>query len=490
MLKKIISTSLALAICTHPAHAITMREVFDSANTNITTGGAYSGQAMNYYTGGSLSMRVPNRNYQLASITPPSFRMNSCGSIDAFFGGLSHISAQQFVDMLRRIGTGAVMGFAFKLALSAMSPEIKQAIQELHDLAQKINKMNVDSCEIAAGIVNSTDSAAQGRSALSAASLGEALTNISDGFGAALDRIRSAGPNAGWQVFSSALPTGKITDGNVTWQAINKIPNSFFPGGATTATNYKYLLQSLIGPYIITPKTNADNSSIPSGEVVFDTDAYPAMNYKIADLLWKPTGANQKISLDVYKCTIVGSDDHTKCKTMTQATVEFDSFRSMVHDRMTSITNNIMNKTKPTGTADVAFINSTAIPIYKMLSVATQMKNSHIAYHLIDKYEEAIAAEYAATYLTLALREVQSALSAAAAKAEESSKKAALEQLADRSTEIRRDLSNEMNGIYTKLASINNITMEVMQLERALSNSLPADIQKSLQFQTAMTGGR
>lgn len=483
MLKKIISASLALAICAHPAHAITMREVFDSANTNITTGGAYSGQAMNYYTGGSLSMRVPNRNYQLASITPPSFRMNSCGSIDAFFGGLSHISAQQFVDMLRRIGTGAVMGFAFKLALSAMSPEIKQAIQELHDLAQKINKMNIDSCEIAAGIVNSTDSAAQGRSALNAASLGEAFTNISDGFGAALDRIRNAGPGAGSQVFSSAMPTGKITDGNVTWQAINRMPNSFFP---SNATNYKYLLQSLIGPYIITPKTNADNPSIPSGEVVFDTDAYPAMNYKIADLLWKPTGANQKISIDVYKCT----SDHDKCKAMTQATAEFDSFRSMVHDRMTSITNNIMNKTKPTGTADVAFINSTSIPIYKMLSVATQMKNSHIAYYLIDKYEEAIAAEYAATYLTLALREVQSALSSAAAKAEESSKKEALEKLADRSTEIRKEISNEMNGIYTKLASINNITIEVMQLERALSNSLPADIQKSLQFQTAMTGGR
>jgi hypothetical protein len=48
---------------------------------NVTGPNAYRGQTMNFYTGGSLYMRTPVRNYPLASITPPSFRAG-CGGID------------------------------------------------------------------------------------------------------------------------------------------------------------------------------------------------------------------------------------------------------------------------------------------------------------------------------------------------------------------------------------------------------------------------
>jgi hypothetical protein len=41
---------------------------------NVTGPNAYRGQTMNFYTGGSLYMRTPVRNYQLASISPPSFQ--------------------------------------------------------------------------------------------------------------------------------------------------------------------------------------------------------------------------------------------------------------------------------------------------------------------------------------------------------------------------------------------------------------------------------
>ena len=40
---------------------------------NVTGAAAYQGQTRNLYTGGSLYMRTPVRNYQLATVSPPSF---------------------------------------------------------------------------------------------------------------------------------------------------------------------------------------------------------------------------------------------------------------------------------------------------------------------------------------------------------------------------------------------------------------------------------
>jgi conjugative transfer pilus assembly protein TraH len=63
---------------------------------NVTGPNAYRGQTMNLYTGGSLYMRTPVRNYQLASIAPPSFTAG-CGGIDLFAGSFSFINKEQFV---------------------------------------------------------------------------------------------------------------------------------------------------------------------------------------------------------------------------------------------------------------------------------------------------------------------------------------------------------------------------------------------------------
>lgn len=475
--KRIVVSLIIVALATAPANAITMKEIFDGANTNVTVGGAVQGQAMNYYTGGSLFIRTPRKNYQLLNMTPPSFRGSACGGLDMFLGGLSHISAPEFVDMLKKVGTGVVQGFAFKLAMKAMSPEVAQTIEELQALAQKINKMNIDSCEIASGIVNAPDSVGANRSALNLSAMGEAFTGITDSFGQAIDRISHAGPDAGKKVFNSLLPAGKITDGNITWQAINRIPDNYFPD---KSTDYKHLLMSMIGPIIITPKTNAEDPGIAEGDAAFDVvdEKFPIQN-TIADLL----GTAGSVQLMVYVC-----DEPSKCKNPTPTMVTFDSFQQMVHDRMTNIVNNILNETTTDQNKDIAFVNSTPIPVYKMLSVATQMKNGAMADYLIGKYEEAIAAEFAAAYLSEALKEVRSALSDASAKSSSAVKKANLEKLGNRANELRKEVSVELGGVYSRLSSVNHIAMEVMSLERALSASLPSDLRKSLQFQQSLGG--
>ena len=52
---------------------------------NVTGAQVISGQTGTVYTGGSMYMRTPIRNYQMASIAPPSIRAG-CGGIDLFAG--------------------------------------------------------------------------------------------------------------------------------------------------------------------------------------------------------------------------------------------------------------------------------------------------------------------------------------------------------------------------------------------------------------------
>ena len=111
-LRRTIAATLALSIFASPANADvsqSMQDWFDQigAYGNVTGPNAYRGQTMNFYTGGSLYMRTPVRNYQLASISPPSFRAG-CGGIDLFAGSFSFINKEQFVTLLRNIGNNAI----------------------------------------------------------------------------------------------------------------------------------------------------------------------------------------------------------------------------------------------------------------------------------------------------------------------------------------------------------------------------------------------
>lgn len=483
IIKRIVLAVLTASLALNPAGAVTMKEIFDEANTNVTPAGSYTGQSMSYYTGGSLFMRTPSKNYQIMSMTPPSIKMNSCGMLDAYLGGMSHISASNFVDMLKNIGTGAVLGFGFKLALSAMSPEIKQTITELNDMAQKVNKMNVDTCEAATGIVNATTDVALGKSDLNYEAVKTTVRGYFPDISGAWKNIQNASAattQAG--VVNDATPSGKVVNGNITWQALNQIPDSFF---LADSTQYKHLFMSLVGPYIITRKTSADDAAIAAGDAGYEIKNLPALSYSISDFIGKPDGTG-KIKLAIYEC-----DTPTICANpyVDPNGVAFDSIISMVDARMNSIVDNMINGTKPSDTRDIAFINSTSIPIYKMLSVATQMRNPSIANYMISKYEEAIAAEYAAHFLNTALKNVKGILDKASAESANAVRTEALERLSERSTEIRKQYAADMNGVYAKLNAVNMVAAEVVNLERAMNASLPADLQDSLQFQLSQQGG-
>ena len=96
-LRRLLAGFTALTLATAPTASFPgnlnaeMQAMFDDLGSlgNVTSPGAFRGQAMNLYTGGSLMMRAPGRNYPLVNAQLPRLK-SVCGGSDLF--GLAHSS--------------------------------------------------------------------------------------------------------------------------------------------------------------------------------------------------------------------------------------------------------------------------------------------------------------------------------------------------------------------------------------------------------------
>ena len=118
---------------------------------NVTGPSAYQGQSAGYYSMGSVWSRFPQKNIQPFNIQLPHARAG-CGGIDLFAGSFSFINTAELVAMLKATANNA-LGFAFKLAIDTISPEIGKVMDELAQKVQQMNQMNISSCETAQALV-------------------------------------------------------------------------------------------------------------------------------------------------------------------------------------------------------------------------------------------------------------------------------------------------------------------------------------------------
>jgi conjugative transfer pilus assembly protein TraH len=119
---------------------------------NVTKAGGYQDQTGGFYTGGSIFGRSKvNGSSDLFHLQMPHYRAG-CGGLDLFMGGFSYINAQEFMQLLRNIGSNAA-GYAFNLALATVTPQIKSVLDDLAAKVQKMANQNINSCEAAATLV-------------------------------------------------------------------------------------------------------------------------------------------------------------------------------------------------------------------------------------------------------------------------------------------------------------------------------------------------
>lgn len=144
--------ALLLVAATASAQAW-MEDFYSGATLNVTGAGAYRTQASNIYAGGGAVLRMPNRNYTLFQVTPPTLKAG-CGGIDAWLGSFGFINKDQFIQLLRNVGQNA-LGALFMTAIESLSPELAGVLKYLQDQAAKMNNLTVNSCQLGSQLASS-----------------------------------------------------------------------------------------------------------------------------------------------------------------------------------------------------------------------------------------------------------------------------------------------------------------------------------------------
>ena len=465
--RRIAAAALAVLAATNPvvATAMSMQELFDAVNAqgNVTSPAILQGQTMNLYAGGSMFMRMPKRTYNIATFTPPSWG-SGCGGIDLFAGGFSFINKEQFVALLRNIGSNA-LGYGFKLAIQNLCPTCDNVMQALQATAQAINRQNIDSCETAKGIVNAAVPDTWTRDKQNSAKsfgvdkglfsdISDAWTSVMNNEGKANDTIKAVATAS--PELKDALPTG-----NVTWTALKRVDG--------LSDEYRMLLMSMIGTTIF-PVDGSVLTPIARKEI----DVQTLVGGNVVDSDGKSMG---KIDLPIWRC-----DDLADCLHVHEDTISVDSFKAMIRTKMNAITDKIASRTvydDPDGV--MKFLNATDLPVYKMLAVTTTLNNTTMADNMVNRYQELLAAKYAEVYIQRAVADLRAAITKYSAQAGPTM----VAELAKNMPQldlIEHEARQVLVTAYTQTVSTYNIAQEVAYMERALNANLSQTLRASLAF--------
>ena len=123
------------------------------STSNYSAPEVYKGQKAGYATGGGITIRNKVLNLNPVTATAPRIE-GGCGGIDIYTGGLSFVDSEQLIKTLKSIGSSSA-GYAFMLSLESLSPQISSTLKQLQTWANNVNAANINSCEMAAGLVSS-----------------------------------------------------------------------------------------------------------------------------------------------------------------------------------------------------------------------------------------------------------------------------------------------------------------------------------------------
>ncbi len=387
-------TLIYLLTCMSTSHCVAgtmgsqLQRYFNSVGggANATAPSTYKNQAAGYYNGGSFYGRVPVQSAQLTHIQMPGFRAG-CGGIDAWMGGFSHISSEQLIGAMRQI-MGNLGSFGFKLALASLSPEISTVLDDLNAQLQKINALNINTCEAAATALGGMLPQSDATSKHLCQAMGSSYGGLSD-WTAARHQCGVGGQRR--QILDDHHQ--QITDTfkdefNLVWQAIQK--NTFLSSNKKLAELFMTLAGTLI--------------------VRRDGEGYQTEHIKSRAIDQQFIKAIvQGGNVQLYQC---GADE--KCLNPTLGTAELisvnaGSLMGRVQTMLIAIVDKIYNDTALTE-AEQGFLTGTTLPVYKILNVLTAYKKGHAPIE-INSYAELIAFDILNHFLLEVLDIVEESIS-------------------------------------------------------------------------------
>ena len=427
-------------------------------SANVSRGGAYQDQTAGFYTGGNLFARNQVHNSQLATIQLPSIRAG-CGGIDMFTGAFSHISSDRLVESLKSIGSNAG-SFALLIAIEEMTPIVKNTMTELNDWAQKINSANVNSCEIAA------------------TALGSVLPRTQYANGHMCKMIGTEGKYGGFSDYAAARQgcgAGGQTDSviakgqkdprfknmlgsefNLAWKAIQE--NEFLRKDAKLAEFF----MSISGTIVSRKEANADFKLTTYVSLVDKNDMITALLH----------GGKVRI----YQCT--GQDQAKQCLQVSPGEISISAEQSLVGQVKSTLTTiqNKIEQDQPLDAKEIAFLNSTRLPFYKIINVATAYRRGQAPVEIQD-YAELGAVDILFQYLTEILDVInESANQMKIAQVDETQ----ITEFQKTLELARRRIIDRRMGSFKEIEQVINIVKKTELLEKSLVSKVGAISEEGL----------
>lgn len=428
-------------------------------STNITAPQSYKGQEAGYYTGGSIFARSSVRNVQIAYLDLPSYR-SGCGGIDLFAGGFSFINSDQLIALAKNILNNA-KGYAFTLAMESATPQISGVLKYLTDMQNKINALNINSCETAAGLVGSLwpkNTMAQRR-------ICEDVGTHSS-FGIFSDMAAARQGCGAEGRMSEILQKGSTSDqfknlifdeGNLAWKGIKQ--NPLFSSDDELAE----LFMSLSGTVIIHKNGSGDsavNKFSISSSLITDDKLLKAILHGGEAMIYKCDDTKQEACLNPTKQNI----------TVTEA----NSIQNQVQNLLENMVAKIYTDEK-LSKQEIGLLQATSLPVYKMLNVQAAFKHDR---SIIDVagYSGIIATDILFQYLKESLQVI---------KASSGSLQYPQEIMTNFQNGIAQALESiraEQRNAYSQMAIAVQLIEQTKVIEHMLSSTLSARLNSNIEW--------
>ncbi len=355
-------------------------------SSNTTEAGGYQLQGAGYYTGGSFTARSKVINVNPISITPPGIRAG-CGGIDVYTGAFSHINTDQFVALLKAIPSNAV-GFAFQLALATLTPEIKTTMDQLQSIIDRVNNANLNSCDMAQGLVGGAMAAA-GKTEAYCKTTANSQGWATDYAKAAAD-CKTGGRSSQYIKDADAVHGDqRPVNVNIAWEVLKKSQIL-----ADNQDELAQFVQAITGTMIIKSPENDNLGSQTSYKpsIVFNNDTIKAI-------------------LEGGSVTILKCDERDKCLNPTETTITIatdKAFKARISSVMGEMVSRIATGQK-FDAKHIDLVNKTSIPVHKAMVVRQAYFGSSSAASGINPeyYSTLVAIDMLYNYLDEILKSVQ-----------------------------------------------------------------------------------
>ncbi len=378
-----------------------VKQWFNENNySNSTSAHYYQAQSAQYITAPSYVERNEVMEFpQLLSVQAPKMSAG-CGGIDLYMGGLQAVNADKFLGALRAIGQNSKT-LAFMLALKTVTPMIENVINEVQHFSNQYLNMNMNSCKAAQALVGGVMGQMGKRNA-------NCIVSTIESTGVSWQKAEEICGQGGQMSAVEGAEPNKIDfiKGNLAWYILMQEP--YF----SSDLEFAQIVMNITGTVIISGDDKSEFRVIPSSlKDKFTSDRFN--NIYNAILEGKDT-AGKKQELKIYRCSELKNDPYG-CMVISQipevTSTNFEGLKTQVEKIFSSIASKIL-KDEALSPTEIGLINSTSIPVYKLLvSSLGAFPNTGIVERNIKDYTRLVAEDLLLKSLKTVISKVEMAAS-------------------------------------------------------------------------------